>query len=59
MVADQRAGAHSDRADSRCEDVLWVGSELATSEAAPAQNDHGFHRAHHEHRTATQRLWQP
>ena len=44
--------------DSRCEDVLWVGLELATSEAAPAQNDHGFHRAHHEHRTATQRLWQ-
>ena len=49
MEAGRRSGAHSVRMDSRCEDVPWVGSELATSAAALAQNDHGFHRANHGH----------
>ena len=42
MEADRHAGAYSVRMDSRCGDVPWVGSELATSVAALAQNDHGF-----------------
>ena len=57
-LVDALAHIRSGWMDSRCEDVPWAGSELATLVAALAQNDHGFHRAHHEHRTATQRLWQ-